>query len=118
MRKATLVQREFHDAYGVAVVTIEAPEAGTLLEQHQHDISHLTFVASGAVRPTVDGHDLPVLAAGQTMMVEAFKTHCFLTLEANTRLLCITNTLGEESEKDRRVNKEPLIISKQFAFEG
>lgn len=118
MRKANLVQREFYDGHGIAVVTIDVPEADTLLEQHQHDISHVSFVAAGSVLPIVDGKTLPKLSAGHAMTVEAFKTHMFQTLEPNTRLLCITNTLGEESEKHRRVPGGPRVIPQKFAIEN
>ena len=113
MRKAVVEQREFHSAYGIEVVTIVVPEANTLIEQHQHTISHITFVAAGAVIPVVDKEEKEVLSAGQAMIVEAYKTHCFWTLEPNTRLLCITNTIDQLVPTD-----EPRILPKEFQIGG
>ena len=110
MRKATIEQREFHSADGIEVVTIVAPEANTFIEQHQHNISHITFVASGSVIPVVDFEEEAILHAGQAITVEAYKTHCFYTLEPNTTLLCITNiAIGSTVKADK-----PRVLPKEF----
>lgn len=116
MRKADLVQREFSDeAYGIAIVSIYAPEAYTLIEQHQHSISHISYVAAGSVRASADGVEPVTLKAGDSMKVDAYKTHMFYTLEPHTRILCVTNLLGEKSEEDLRVNTEaPKILPPEF----
>ncbi len=51
LRKTKIESREFHDAFGVSVVTITIPEKHTIMEQAQHSISHLSFVARGSVLP-------------------------------------------------------------------
>ena len=100
MRRAEVEHREFISTDGIETVSVTVKEPA-LIEQHQHDISHLTVVVAGSMIPIVDKQQLPKLSAGDHMVVEAHKTHCFWTLEPNTKFLCITNTLGNLVHADK-----------------
>ena len=68
----------FHDDGGAFVVETRAP-AGYELGQHEHDVSHLSFLASGRARVTVDG--IGVNYVGPCMLtIAANKAHKVLAL--------------------------------------
>lgn len=64
-------------------------KADTWLPQHSHTYSHVSMIATGAVRVWADGKPLGEFRAPSGVVIEAGVKHTFLTLEDNTTIYCI-----------------------------
>lgn len=72
----------------VWVRMISLRKAGNRNDPHKHDYDHITLLAKGSVRATVDGRE-SVFHAPQLILTEARKLHFFEALEDDTLLCCI-----------------------------
>lgn len=63
-------------------------KAGDSEDGHKHEFDHLTLLASGAVRLTVDGRDTD-FKAPHMIYIHAEKNHKLTALEDNTVAYCI-----------------------------
>ena len=86
----------FADADDVAVKMIGPLEEGTVIEQHQHDYDHNTFIVFGAAEVWKEGKCLGVVLGPSSFYVEARKTHMFVAKQNGTILQCIHNTHGKD----------------------
>jgi len=64
----------FHEAAGVFMVKTIAPK-GTRLGQHRHEKDHLSFLASGVARVSVEGDGDRWLTGPCEIVVQGGKTH-------------------------------------------
>lgn len=74
---------------GVFAKAYTVPDSDTLLPQHAHTSPHVTAVTQGAVQVWAGEQDLGVFIAPAFIKVEALVKHRFVTLQADTRLMCI-----------------------------
>ena len=65
--------------------------ADTLAPQHAHEFSHLSYIASGAVRVFADGEPSGEFTAPASVVIPARVKHLFEILADNTVVLCIHN---------------------------
>ena len=76
---------------GVFVKATHFRRAGMLALQHAHQFSHLSYIASGAVRLTADGVVVGEYVAPASIVIPAGVQHLFEVLVADTVVLCIHN---------------------------
>ena len=76
---------------GVFVKATHFRHAGMLAPQHAHEFSHLSYIASGAVRVFADGEPPGEFAAPASVVIPARVKHLFEILADNTVVLCIHN---------------------------
>lgn len=93
------LQTTIFESDGLYVKQMVAPVAHTVLQQHAHVLSHLTMVAAGKVRISIDGRDDAIYTAPCGVTIEAGVLHWFMTLEDNTILYCIHALATPESLK-------------------
>ena len=82
-------------------------KAGTALPQHAHNLPHLSFLASGAVRVFANDKYIRDVTAPDGITIEANVKHMFVTLADNTIIDCI-HVLGPDGE--------PVITERNDAF--
>ncbi|MDB5243736.1 MAG: hypothetical protein JWP57_4362 [Spirosoma sp.] len=70
---------------------------GTHIPQHSHDQSHISYVATGAVRCWKDGVLLGEFVAPAFIKIEARAKHLFLALRPATTIVCV-HALDENGE--------------------
>ena len=78
----------------IAVTVIGPMQKDMVVEQHQHEHPHMTFVSVGSVRAIIEGKDMGVFKAPGRFHVEPNKTHLFVSLEDGTMLQCIARLHG------------------------
>lgn len=83
---------------GIYLREMLTPDAGTLIPQHRHRWAHLSYVAAGGVRVWRGGELLGDFMAPNAVRIEGGAAHQFLTLAANTLVLCIHATDAAEVE--------------------
>lgn len=76
---------------GVFVKATTFQKAGMIAPQHAHRYSHLSYIASGAVRVTAGGVMLGELVAPSSIVIQANVKHLFEILTDGTVVLCIHN---------------------------
>lgn len=69
-------------------------KAGEAVEQHVHLWDHVTMVASGTVRLTVDGIDMGEITGPKPVTIRALAQHSFVAV-TDALILCIHNLRGE-----------------------
>jgi len=74
---------------GIYLREIATADAGTLIPQHRHRWSHLSYLAAGAVRVWRDDELLGDFTAPDAIRIAAGAAHRFLTLEPDTLMLCV-----------------------------
>lgn len=77
---------------GLGIKGLYFPHPGIFMGQHAHEIGHTHLVGSGEVRAWVEDVELGDFKAGETIWIEAGKRHILMSLVAETRGFCITNT--------------------------
>jgi hypothetical protein len=65
--------------------------AGDMIGQHVHEVSHATYVGSGSVRVWVNENHVGDFTAGHAIEVRAGDYHVLQALEPNTRISCVFN---------------------------
>jgi len=80
---------------GLGIKELYFPHPGIVMGQHAHAKGHTHLVGSGEIRLWVEGVESGDFRAGQTIWLEAGKRHMLMSLMADTRGFCITNTQGE-----------------------
>jgi hypothetical protein len=78
--------KEYLAADGVWIKEMRIPEKETLILQHSHAYDHTSFIAKGSV--SFEGIRVN---APYPIFIKAGVKHSFLTLEADTLILCIHN---------------------------
>lgn len=88
---------EFHGADGVFVKQMHIKKAGSFVPQHSHTYDHLSMLAKGAVKVTVDGKLIGEFHAPAGINIAANTKHLFQTLKDDTIIYCIHNVsrMGE-----------------------
>lgn len=81
---------EFHSADGVFVKRWSFSKYD-IAPQHSHTYDHLSMVATGSVRLSVDGEFVAVFRAPAGINIKAGHKHEFFILEDNTTIYCIHN---------------------------
>lgn len=70
---------------------------GIRVPQHVHPYDHATLVAQGAVSVEIEGSYAGVYSAGTAIEIKAHQRHEFVSLEDDTRLVCIHHTESAEA---------------------
>ncbi len=77
---------------GLGIKELYFAEPGIVMGQHAHAVGHTHLVGSGELRVWVEGVELGDFKAGETVWLAGFKRHMLMSLKADTRGFCITNT--------------------------
>lgn len=76
---------------GIFAKTWTVPDRGTLLPQHAHEFSHISYIVSGVVRIWCDDESLGDFVGPCAVRIPARRLHRFLTLSDDVTILCIHN---------------------------
>jgi len=76
---------------GIYAKTWKVPDRGTLLPQHAHEWSHISYIVSGVVRVWCGDDMLGDFVGPCAIKIPARALHNFLTLSDNVVILCIHN---------------------------
>jgi quercetin dioxygenase-like cupin family protein len=95
---------------GIYCKTYRVPDAGTVLPQHSHAFSHLTFVASGAVYVERDGEPAGRYDAPALIRIPAHTMHAFTTLAPDVVLACIHNADHAGTDGEPAIAAEHHLI--------
>ncbi len=76
---------------GIYCKTWTVPDRGTLLPQHAHRWSHVSYIVSGVVRIWSGDELLGDFVGPCAVRIPAFTLHKFLTLSDAVTILCIHN---------------------------
>jgi quercetin dioxygenase-like cupin family protein len=84
---------------GVFAKTWTVLDRGTLLPQHSHEFSHISYIVSGVVRVWCGDDQLGDFAAPCAIKIRAHEKHSFLTMTDNVTILCIHNADHLEADE-------------------
>ena len=84
------------EVMGLYFRAILLPNKGDIVPQHIHNYDHVSLIASGKVRLTVEGRPEGDFEAFRAIVIKANKLHVFEALENNTRLACVHQLNGEQ----------------------
>jgi quercetin dioxygenase-like cupin family protein len=76
---------------GIFAKTWTVRDRGTLLPQHSHVWSHISYIVSGVVRVWCGDEQLGDFAAPCAIKIAAHEPHTFLTMTDNVTILCLHN---------------------------
>jgi len=93
---------------GIYAKTWTVRDRGTLLPQHAHEFSHISYIVSGVVRVWCEDVELGDFAGPRAIRIEARAKHRFLTLSDNVVILCLHN--ADRADPDG----EPLIAEEHY----
>jgi quercetin dioxygenase-like cupin family protein len=88
-------QVEIHSTDDIYIRQIAVKKALTVIPQHSHAYDHLTMVARGSVKVSMEGGITKDYVAPTGIMIKAGVKHLFVTLEDDTLLYCVHNLRGE-----------------------
>lgn len=83
---------EEYIADGIFVKEMKIPKSGTVVPQHSHVYEHMTLLVKGSVFVD-DEKTIKTYHAPSAIIIKAHVKHSFTSLEDNTTLYCIHNTL-------------------------
>jgi len=96
------VSVEFVDEVaGLYFRSIWLRRAGLKVPQHIHPYDHATICANGSATVYVDGKAVDTLFAGNVIKITANHLHEFVSLEPNTRLICVHDAKSAEAIKEK-----------------
>lgn len=74
---------------GIHFRSILIRKAGTLVPQHEHDVSHPTLCGQGSASIYLGTAYWRDIKAGEAVPIKAGVVHSFMALEDDTRLTCV-----------------------------
>ena len=95
---------------GVFVKATHFRHAGMLAPQHAHEFSHLSYVASGAVRVFADGEPGGEFVAPASVVIPARVKHLFEILVDDTVVLCIHNADHADPDGEPAIHAEHNLV--------
>ena len=93
---------------GIFLKTWAVPDAGTLLPQHSHEFSHVSFIVNGAVRVWCGDGLLGDFVAPAVVKIEAQQRHSFLALTDGVVIACIH---ALEDGEDPAIHEEHHLVA-------
>lgn len=86
---------------GLYFRSILLPKSWLQANQHVHDYSHVNICAAGSAQFWQDGVHIKDVRGGDVVEIPANHQHHFVSLEPNTRLICVHDIASAESIKQK-----------------